>query len=134
MSLREKQAKFTRMVALLIQYAYERGYEITLGDAWAKTGHSSKSLHYDRLAIDLNLFRDGKWLSKTEDHEPLGVFWESIGGSWGGRFNKNNFTPHILCIDPRNGVHNVFSACQGSNFMSYFALQTNGAIHRQGIS
>jgi len=78
------------MVALLIQCAYEKGYELTFGDAWAKTGHMAKSLHYDRLAIDLNLFKDGKYLSTTEDHKPLGEFWESIGGSWGGRFNDGN--------------------------------------------
>ena len=26
----------------------------------------------------------------TEDHEPLGEWWESIGGVWGGRFNDGN--------------------------------------------
>lgn len=90
MGLREKQSRFVRMVALLIQFAYELGYELTFGDAWAKSGHKENSLHYDRLAIDLNLFRDGKWLNKTEDHRALGEFWESIGGSWGGRFGDGN--------------------------------------------
>ena len=90
MTLREKQSKFTRMVALLIQFAYEIGYEITLGDAYAQSGHRANSLHYKRLAIDLNLFKDGKYLTKTEDHQELGEFWESIGGSWGGRFDDGN--------------------------------------------
>ena len=48
------------------------------------------SLHKDKLALDLNLFKDGRYLASTEDHEPLGLFWESIGGSWGGRFDDGN--------------------------------------------
>jgi hypothetical protein len=78
------------MVSLLIQYATQKGYELTFGDAYAKTGHKVNSFHYSRLAIDLNLFRDGKYLTDTQDHEPLGLFWESIGGTWGGRFNDGN--------------------------------------------
>jgi len=88
MSLRKRQSKFARMVGLLILFAYEKEYEITLGDAYATDGHCDGSFHYKRLAIDLNLFRDGKYLTNTEDHKPLGDFWESIGGSWGGRFKN----------------------------------------------
>lgn len=90
MTLGEKQKKFTRMVADLIIFAYDHGYELSLGDAWATIGHTKNSLHYSRLAIDLNLFRDGIYLSKTEDHQFLGEFWESIGGTWGGRFRDGN--------------------------------------------
>ena len=90
MTLRQQQSKFARMVPLLILYAYEQGYEITFGDAWAHDGHIKGSFHYKRLAIDLNLFREGRYLSSTESHSPLGEFWESIGGSWGGRWNDGN--------------------------------------------
>lgn len=90
MTLREKQSKFVRMVALLIQFAYEKGYELTFGDAWAQSGHKKNSNHYIRLAIDLNLFKSGKYLNKTEDHKELGEFWESIGGIWGGHFKDGN--------------------------------------------
>ena len=90
MTLRQQQSKFASMVALLIQFAYEQGYEITYGDAWAHDGHIKGSFHYKRLAIDLNLFRNGRYLSSTESHRPLGEFWESIGGSWGGRWNDGN--------------------------------------------
>lgn len=99
--LGEKQRIFTRMVADLILFAYERGYELSLGDAYrdhrvfgapgVKRNYSSaNSLHKERLAIDLNLFKDGKYLDKTEDHKELGEFWEGIGGTWGGRFNDGN--------------------------------------------
>jgi hypothetical protein len=47
-------------------------------------------LHKSRLAIDLNVFRDGKYLTTGEQYTDLGEFWESIGGAWGGRFNDGN--------------------------------------------
>jgi hypothetical protein len=101
MTLGEKQRNFTRMIGLLIEWAYQNGYELTFGDAYrdprahgpvgTKKGYSSaKSLHKDRLAVDFNLFKNGKYLTQTEDHRPLGEFWESIGGTWGGRFNDGN--------------------------------------------
>lgn len=90
MTLREKQSRFVYMVALLIFKATELGYEFTFGDAYAKSGHSINSQHYVRLAVDLNLFKDGEYLTKTEDHLPLGEYWESIGGIWGGRFEDGN--------------------------------------------
>ncbi len=88
MSLRKQQSQFARMLSLLINYATLQGYEITFGDAYAKSGHIDGSFHYKRLAIDLNLFKNGEYLTETQDHKPLGLFWESIGGTWGGRFEK----------------------------------------------
>jgi hypothetical protein len=100
MTLRQTQSKFAAMVPRLIDKAFELGYEITFAEAYrspeeaarlAKAGKGiAKSLHTERLAIDLNLFRDGKYLSSSESHRPLGEFWESIGGSWGGRFGDGN--------------------------------------------
>lgn len=90
LTLRKKQSRFAEMVGLLIGFAYCMGYELTFGDAWAKSGHKHQSLHYDRLAIDINLFKDGKYLIKGEDHKFLGEFWESMGGSWGGHYSDGN--------------------------------------------
>lgn len=100
-TLGQKQRRFTRMIGLLIEWAYQNGYELTFGDAYRdprvhghagqRVGYSSaNSLHKERLAVDFNLFRDGKYLTATEDHHPLGEYWESIGGTWGGRFNDGN--------------------------------------------
>jgi hypothetical protein len=101
-SLGAKQRRFTYYVALLIQEAYARGYELTFGEAWrtpeqaklnaTKGSGISNSLHLDRLAIDLNLFKDGKFLTTTEDHRPLGEWWEKLDPlcRWGGRFNDGN--------------------------------------------
>jgi hypothetical protein len=93
MSLRSKQSEFVKMIGRLIEYAGANGYELTFGDAYRDPrcpyGHEN-SLHRSRLAVDFNLFKDGKYLASTEDHRPLGEFWESIGGSWGGRFDDGN--------------------------------------------
>jgi hypothetical protein len=104
-TLREKQSLFAVLVARLIQHATGVGYEITLGEAWrspeeaarlAKLGTGiTRSLHCDKLAIDLNLFRDGQYLSSTEAHRPLGVWWEaqSTGAytcAWGGHWGDGN--------------------------------------------
>ncbi|MEW4516640.1 M15 family metallopeptidase [Proteus vulgaris] len=100
MTLGEKQRKFTRMIADLIIFAYDNGYELTFSEAYrtpeqaklnAKLGTGIKnSLHTQRLAVDFNLFKEGVYLTKTTDHQPLGEYWESIGGTWGGRFNDGN--------------------------------------------
>jgi len=107
MTLGEKQRKFTIMITYLIQWAYNHGYEITFGDAFrdprafGKHGEQgaygrARSNHKIRLAIDLNLFKDGKYLTSTEDHRPLGEEWERMGeeygvpARWGGRFDDGN--------------------------------------------
>jgi len=81
------------MVALLILHAEQLGYEVTFGDAYRDPrvtyGHKN-SLHRKRLAVDLNLFINGRYQRTTKAHEPLGLYWESIGGTWGGRFNDGN--------------------------------------------
>lgn len=97
-SLGQKQRRFVRMVGRLIEFAYEQGYELSFGEAYrtpeqaamnAKAGKGIvNSLHMQRLAIDLNLFRNGAYLTRSEDYTLLGERWESMGGAWGGRFSK----------------------------------------------
>ena len=89
-TLRMKQNRFVRLISLLIQFAISEGFEISFGDAFATSGHRKGSLHYKRLAIDLNLFKNGTYLTTTEAHRVLGEYWESLGGSWGGRFGDGN--------------------------------------------
>ena len=101
MTLREKQSNFVYMIHQLIEFAYAMGYELSFGDAYrdprlhgpigTKMGYgNSKSCHKIRLAVDFNLFIYGQYKHDTESHRPLGEYWESIGGSWGGRFNDAN--------------------------------------------
>ena len=89
-TLGSKQETFSYMLAQLIIYAYGKGYRIRMGDVWAKDGHVPGSFHYLKLAADVNLFKDGEYLTETSDHLFLGEFWESIGGTWGGRFKRKD--------------------------------------------
>jgi len=97
MTLREKQSKFAEMIWELLGEVRRRGWEVTLDEfyrppetaaLYAKQGRGSvKSLHTLKLAADINLFIGGKYQQSTKAYEPLGVFWEGLGGAWGGRFN-----------------------------------------------
>ncbi|KKL78075.1 hypothetical protein LCGC14_2028420 [marine sediment metagenome] len=85
------QALFAHKIARLILYIESEGYHVTFGDAFASTGHSRESKHYERLAIDLNLFdAEWNWMQKTSDHQKFGEYWESLGGTWGGRFKRKD--------------------------------------------
>lgn len=100
------QSVFAHRIAKLILRAEDIGYEVTLGEAWRSPEEAARlasiglgikrSLHCDRLAMDLNLFKNGIWLTKSEDHRPIGLIWEAMsdahaqcvwGGSWGSDGN-----------------------------------------------
>lgn len=97
--LLQKQLDFVKMLERLFKFAYFAGIAITIGDVYRDPrvfgimgeskgyGHA-KSAHKQRLAIDLNIIKDGKLVTTTEGHRQLGEYWESIGGTWGGRFSK----------------------------------------------
>jgi len=88
------QWRFARMVPRLIDKAHELGFEVTGGHWWRSptcTVGKPTSFHKKKLAIDLNLFlSDGTYLRATKYHRELGEFWESIGGTWGGRWGDGN--------------------------------------------
>lgn len=103
MTLREARCRFTHYLAQLILFAEEMGYEVALDEAMDRktlkdptTDHMPGSLHEVGLAADLNLYHNGEYLSRTEDHQFLGTWWESLGKSmglpltWGGQFNDGN--------------------------------------------
>lgn len=105
MTLRQKQSIFAVLAAELIIHAQSIGFDITLGETYrspeeaarlAKLGKGIKgSLHTQKLAIDINLFKDGKYLSSTESHRELGEWWEghtteNYECCWGGRFGDGN--------------------------------------------
>lgn len=110
-TLRQKQSRFAKDSARLILKAYELGYEITYGEAWrtdlqaaanAASGTGiSNSLHKERLAIDLNLFRDGRYITDGEGHSILGTWWKALGPDyrWGGDFTKKDFNHYSITPD-----------------------------------
>lgn len=100
LTLGKKQRIFTLNVARLIVWTYNEGYELTLAEAYrtpeqaainARKGSGiARSLHTVRLAIDLNLFKDGVYLTKSEQYEPLGTLWKRLHplNRWGGDFRN----------------------------------------------
>lgn len=101
MTLREKQSIFMKLLVELFDFIHESGYEITGGELWRSEAEAIRrgfrnSNHTRRIAIDINLFKNGVWLQNTEDHKVFGEFWESLGEKygvvtcWGGRFNDGN--------------------------------------------
>ncbi len=102
MSLRTDQSKFVQMIADFIEFVTLEGYELSFGDAYRdprvfgkegeKKGYGHKSsYHKRRLAVDFNLFVDGEYMSGgCPEYTEIGKYWESIGGTWGGRFNDHN--------------------------------------------
>tara|TARA_R110000764_G_scaffold220422_1_gene308655 strand:- start:747 stop:1088 length:342 start_codon:yes stop_codon:yes gene_type:complete len=103
MKLGDKQRLFAKLLPALINQAHLFGFEVTIGDAYRDPrlhgqlgekksyGHRN-SCHKIRLAIDLNLFLDGVYLTSTESHRKLGEWWESLHPlcRWGGQFNDGN--------------------------------------------
>ncbi len=95
-TLSQKQQRFVRMVLQLLCFATASGFALTFGEALrtqaqananAESGAGiSNSLHLLKLAIDLQLFINDEYQTDAEAYRPLGDFWKSIGGSWGGDF------------------------------------------------
>ena len=126
MTLREKQSLFLKNAAKLILFAYENGYELTGGELLRtkeqqllyfegfkldrigsnlklfKTAPKSKTMnsrHLQKLAIDINLFKDGKYLTDAESFKPLHEYWKTLhpdnhsGYEWGWDFNHFEMKP-----------------------------------------
>ena len=96
-TLLEKQQLFCKLLARLITWVFEHpGWALTLGEGYDDDGkgHMPQSLHYSRLAQDLNLFVNGKYIS---GHHPawdeIGAFWLSLNGlcRWGGMFSSRDY-------------------------------------------
>lgn len=102
MTLRQQQSLFAQLVGRLITWSYENGFELTLGEtvrtkeqAYANEvqGIGTKdSLHIVRLAIDLNLFIDGKYQVAAAAYAPLGLCWKTLHPlcRWGGDWSKRD--------------------------------------------
>lgn len=95
------------MIGCLIEWAFSHGYELTFGEAfrtkeqaewYAKKGKGiKKSKHRERLAVDFNLFTNGKYQTKTEIYKDLGHQWKCLGGTWGGDFKRKDGNHFEYC-------------------------------------
>lgn len=102
MSLAAKQQVFAGNLAKLITYIQLSGYKCTVGEVWrtpemailyAKKGMGIvDSQHCKKLAVDINLSKDGEFLSNSSAHKPFGDYWETLhpDNRWGGDWNGND--------------------------------------------
>lgn len=103
--LSEAQQDHVHCFMLLIQFGESLGYKFTWGDAYrdervhgkwgVKKSYSlSKSTHKIRLAVDINLWIDGEWITDgtREEWSILGKYWKSLHplARWGGDFDDAN--------------------------------------------
>ena len=108
MSVVDSQAAFLLDMCKLVEYSTGLGFVLTAGELYRtpeqqeiymKTGRSQTmdSLHLKRLAVDFNIFKDGKLCYDKAALAPLGAFWESLHplNSWGGNGRKLVDTPHF---------------------------------------
>lgn len=99
-----KQSNFMGNVAKLILFIYSRGYTCSGGELlrtpemaaiYAKRGTGIKnSQHIKKLAIDLNLFKDGVYLTDTSHHRQFGEYWMTLNpeNRWGGDWDMDHLT------------------------------------------
>lgn len=88
---------------------------MTIGEVWRSPEEAQRnatdgdgipnSLHCVRLAIDLNLFRGGKFLTRSGEYREMGEYWKSLSTAellcrWGGDFPGDG--PHFSI--EHNGV------------------------------
>jgi hypothetical protein len=88
--LLRKRALFSRLIPKLLDRMFAEGYIALIGKDGLK--HMKNSLHFDGLAMDIDLFKDGWYLENTEDHRQFGEWWEALHPDcrWGGRFEDGN--------------------------------------------
>jgi len=106
-TLGQHQRRFLPLVAKLIAYAYEQGYELTAGEMYRSPEQAAlnaqhgtgiaNSLHTLRLAVDLQLFKDGVYLTDSALYKPLGDYWKMLDPAcaWGGDFTTRTDGNHF---------------------------------------
>jgi hypothetical protein len=106
MTLGQKQRQFMRVLPRLLDYLHSLGYECTEGDGhrnpkvFGEMGESMgyghpNSCHKIKLAIDINLFRDGVYLQGIDaerGHNLLHDFWDTLGGAERIKHDLNHYS------------------------------------------
>ena len=106
MTLGEARRTFTILLCRLVLWAEARGYGVAFAEGMDRvtvkdptTDHMRYSLHESGLAQDLDLYKDGVYLTTTEDHRELGEHWEKMHPmcKWGGRFKNVDGNHYSFC-------------------------------------
>lgn len=106
MGLLQKQQLFARLLAQLISWIYTHPtWAVTLGEGYDDDGkgHMPGSLHYSRLAQDLNLFVEGHYVTAWHPTwDEIGACWKGLHPlcRWGGDFASKDWN-HISMYHER---------------------------------
>jgi hypothetical protein len=97
-TLGDLQRLHVQLIGQLIAYTYEQGYNLTWGEAYRTAEQAQwdvehgtgilESVHCERLAVDLQLFKEGVYLTDPGDYAFMGYYWKSLHPlcKWGGDF------------------------------------------------
>jgi hypothetical protein len=97
-NLNKAQFIFAKNVTKLISSIFDEGYQCSMGEVlrtreqaelYAKQGKGiADSLHCYKLAIDINLFKNGAYLTDYESYKRFGEYWCQLNelNRWGGNF------------------------------------------------
>ena len=108
MTLTERQVLHTKRMGWLIVHADVLGLPIKVQE-WNRLLSTQKeyvakgvsktlnSKHLDNCATDIYIIVDGAPTKDLEQYRALGVKWEELGGTWGGRWGE---TPGKVGWDP----------------------------------
>lgn len=107
MTLLEAQQLHFECLIKLGTWGLANGYKFT-GDEYLRTPEQAlansqsgagilHSLHLIRLAIDLNVFKDGVFFKTVEEYRPLGDYWKTLDPlcCWGGDFTTRPDADHF---------------------------------------
>lgn len=110
------QNEFVKTLVRLFTWLDLNGYKVSLGEAYrppemaaiyAQQGKGiTKSLHCERLAIDLNIFKGDALLVTVDELRVVGDTWESFSTqefvfAWGGYFLRPDSDHFSLAFEGR---------------------------------
>jgi hypothetical protein len=103
LKLGKRQELFSSLIPSLLTKAFDLGFQVRIGDVYrdprahGEMGEqgpygSPTSNHKNKCAVDLNLFKDGVYLTTTADHKELGEWWDTQHEltRWGGAYDDAN--------------------------------------------
>lgn len=95
LTLGQTQELFAELLPRLIDKAHELGFRVRGGEWWRP---GDGRCHGMKIAVDLNLFKNGVYQRSTESHRQLGEWWEKQHTlcRWGGRFEGGDGNHYSL--------------------------------------
>ena len=101
MKLGEKQEVFSRNMGLLLVWLSTEGYRFRIKEVqrteeqallnYARGVGTKNSMHISSLAVDIDFFdMNGEYVTDYMMYSEAGRYWKSLGGLWGGDFDRKD--------------------------------------------